>query len=999
MKPVLLLATLVCVMLAAGNLQQRLNYELPDDGVVWTAGSGGLKALRVAPDGPGEKAGVEPGDLLRRIDGVAVRQPSELAQLLFEGGAWRTTLYTIDHPTPDAGADGGAAAGAAAGIRYVEVERSVVIGAATINTPMYAFLWLVALCYLAIGLTVLLRHRRRPMVLPFYVFCLASFVLYAFSYSGKLDALDRWIYWGDVWATVLAPAIFLHFCLSFGRSGRTSSPGRIFTGRVLRASVYLPAAAVIAIYHGAAAGWLETALPAAELSFLLDRVSYALLGSCFVGGALYLNFAAPNSEDLVSRRQRRWLAAGTLWGVFPFAACYVVPFAAGVLPGPLQEFSVFSLILIPLAFAYAITKFRLMDVDLVVRRGAAYTAATAALLGAVYALIFSAGPLTGPWAGRDPAIWVISLVAGALLFHPLRKRMQTVLDRRFYRERYDYRQTLGEFASTLSTETDTDRMLSSVSRRLSQTLGIERMAVLVASRRENGEAGFALAHAAGMAELRGPVRDRVFDLRFFEASLLSGGGKAYIFFENPRDGSGRPAALTDAIAPLGLHYYVPCRARGRVVAYLGLGLTKNGEYLSSEDLSLAGTLSGSLAMALENARLYESLASKADEYQRLKEYSENIVESLSVGICTVGLDDKVESWNTQLELTFGISRAQAVGRELSALLPAKLASELAGLRQESELRTIYKFPLAGADFPEEFQPAGGGNGAGEKESGGGRQERVVNIAVAPLVAKDFKRIGRLIIFDDVTERIELEERLVQADKLSSVGLLAAGVAHEVNTPLAVISSYAQMLRRKAADDSGDAKLLEKITAQSFRASEIVNSLLNFSRLTRRELSPLDLGEVLTETLSLVGPQFREAKIQVRTDLDPEPAPVRGNAGKLQQVFLNLFLNARDAMPEGGTLTIETRYDYDGLGTAPGTGPGTARVTVSDTGRGMTAEQARKVFDPFFTTKGPKHGTGLGLAVTYGIIQEHSGNITVESRPGAGTSFHIELPLAAKPIHV
>jgi signal transduction histidine kinase len=546
-------------------------------------------------------------------------------------------------------------------------------------------------------------------------------------------------------------------------------------------------------------------------------------------------------------------------------------------------------------------------------------------------------------------------------------------------------------------------MLSSVSRRLSQTLGIERMAVLVASRREDGEGGFALAHAAGMAELSDSVRDQLFDLRFFEASLLSGGGKAYIFFENPRDGSGCPAALADAIAPLGLHYYVPCRARGRVVAYLGLGLTKNGEYLSSEDLSLAGTLSGSLAMALENARLYESLASKADEYQRLKEYSENIVESLSVGICTVGLDDRVESWNTQLELTFGISRAQAVGRELSALLPARLARELAGLRQESELRTIYKFPLAGADFPEEFQPAGSGNGAGAKESGGERQERVVNIAVAPLVAKDFKRIGRLIIFDDVTERIELEERLVQADKLSSVGLLAAGVAHEVNTPLAVISSYAQMLRRKAADDSGDAKLLEKITAQSFRASEIVNSLLNFSRLTRRKLSPLDLGEVLTETLSLVGPQFREAKIQVRTELDPSPVPVRGNAGKLQQVFLNLFLNARDAMPEGGTLTIETRYDHDGPGTvpgtSPGTAPGTARVTVSDTGGGMTAEQARKIFDPFFTTKGPKHGTGLGLAVTYGIIQEHSGNITVESRPGAGTSFRIELPLAAKPMHV
>ena len=259
------------------------------------------------------------------------------------------------------------------------------------------------------------------------------------------------------------------------------------------------------------------------------------------------------------------------------------------------------------------------------------------------------------------------------------------------------------------------------------------------------------------------------------------------------------------------------------------------------------------------------------------------------------------------------------------------------------------------------------------------------------MTRKFQVVGRLVIMDDITERVELEAQLSQADKLSSIGLLAAGVAHEVNTPLAVISSYTQMLAKQLQSDPQKSGLLEKITRQTFRASEIVNNLLNFSRTSGSEFTQVDVNKVITDTLALLEHQFKTAKIEVQRDLTPDITPVQGNPGRLQQVFLNLFLNAKDAMPEGGKLSIITSNgDY-------------VSVRVSDTGTGIAPEHLPRIYDPFFTTKttatnGQSRGTGLGLSVTYGIIQEHGGKIRVESNVGSGTTFALDFP-CKKAVHV
>jgi two-component system, NtrC family, sensor kinase len=203
----------------------------------------------------------------------------------------------------------------------------------------------------------------------------------------------------------------------------------------------------------------------------------------------------------------------------------------------------------------------------------------------------------------------------------------------------------------------------------------------------------------------------------------------------------------------------------------------------------------------------------------------------------------------------------------------------------------------------------------------------------------------------------------------------------------VISTYAQMLAKQVSGDEQKSKLLEKIAKQTFRASEIVNSLLNFSRTSSAEFVEVDLNKIIRETISLIEHQLQKARVEVKLNLGSDLPLVKGNQGKLQQVFLNLFLNARDAMEHGGILAVSTRSDDN-----------VARIDVADTGQGIPQEHLQRIYDPFFTTKAARKGTGLGLSVSYGIVQEHGGAIEVQSQTGAGTRFHLEFPLARKPVN-
>lgn len=921
--------TVAAVLCAVINFQQQSRFRLPDDGAVWSerreAGSTAIVATHVVSLGPAAKAGVRVGDRLLSINQQRIEAAHDVAKILAAISAWHKAEYRVRRGD-------------------VELTANVIVGEQPHEPTLY-FQYLVGAAYLSIGLFVWFRRSSAPKATHFCILCLASFVLSAFHYTGKLNTFDKFIYWGNVTAGWLVPAIFLHFCLTFPTASRWAD--RWWKAVLL----YLPTGACLLTLSGFAWGGLAAAVPLVEVRTLLDRMWLPLLSASYLAGAAVLHLRYAGEEGSVTGQQLKWLRNGAVLGALPFTAFYVIPFAFGSVPSGLQGTAVLSLIFVPLTWAYAIIRYRLMDVDVIFQQGYVYTMAAFAVLGVIYGLIFSLGRVED----LSPAAVLVLVLIATFVFQPIRDYLQQVLDRHvFYKDSYDYRLTLGEFAREMSSETDTNHMLDAIGERLLQTLAVRHVCFLV---RCDESSEFRLDRIKGHT---------VFDLdgRELDLSFLSEEpDREYLFFESPKRAGG-------AIAELDCSYYVPCRVRGRTIAWIGISRSLKNDFLSSDDLGLLVALSGSAGIAIENARLYRSLERKVSEYERLKEFSENIVESINVGILAADLNDRVESWNSRMEDLTGIARESAVGRPLCSVLPRELAERLSVIRGHDGIHHLDKVRL-----PTWIHS--NGNGLPSREA-------IVNVAVAPLFSREAAEIGRLIIFDDITDRSELERRLVQADKLSSVGLLAAGVAHEVNTPLAVISAYAQMLAKQVDGDEQKARLLEKIAKQTFRASEIVNSLLNFSRTSSLEFTDIEMGRVIREVSSLVEHQFERAGVTVRIQEAPETPAVRGNAGKLQQVFLNLFLNARDAMDGGGALDIRI-----------GSRDTVVTVDVSDTGKGIPPEVLPRIFDPFFTTKGARKGTGLGLSVTYGIVQEHGGTIEAESHPGAGTRFHLSFPASAR----
>jgi two-component system, NtrC family, sensor kinase len=929
----LALLTTAAIVFAWINFQKEREFQIPYDGVWWVQQSGSLTAKRVETNGPGDKAGIKRGDRLAAVNQSPVKDGAGLVRQLYRAGVWSKVTYSLIRQSVPLDTE----------VVLVPTERSL-------NT----WLRLIALIYLGIGLYVLLRRWTAPGSMHFYIFCLASFIFYAFKYTGKFNGFDWTIYWGNVAAGLLQPALFLHFVLTFPER-------RLFVRRHRWAipAIYAPALLLLGVQVFA----LRFLQASETLRWNLDRIQMGYLAVFFIAAAAVLWHCYRRASTPILRQQLKWVTRGTILAITPFTLFYVIPYLMGALPTAAMKVSVLSLGLLPLTFGYAIFRYRLMDVDLIFKRGMVYTLAAAAIAGAYFAVIAAVADwLHAQLPSSGPVGLVLAIVVTALLFDPVRKWIQERIDQFFYRTRYDYRKTLIEFGRELSSETDLDKMLGAVVDRLSRTLLVDRMAVFLCT--GDTASRMVLAKSFGMSQTSG------LDLSFLSRPRpeMDAG---HLFFDNTHLVPRETASSQETIAKLDLNYYIPCRAQHQPIAFLGLGKTVVGDFLSSEDVELLETLAGYLGIAIQNARLYASLEQKAAEYERLKDFNENIVESINVGVLAVDLADRIESWNSQMEVMYALPRWQALTRPLSEVFPAAFVEEFYRVRQNPGIHNLYKFRLS--------TPAGEG--------------RTVNVAIAPLVTKSFSVIGRLIIMDDITERVELEAQLSQADKLSSIGLLAAGVAHEVNTPLAVISSYAQMLSKQLQGDSQKSALMEKITRQTFRASEIVNNLLNFSRTSGAEFADVDVNQIILDTLALLEHQFKTTQIRVRDELAEHLPRIQGNSGRLQQVFLNLFLNAKDAMPRGGTLRIATS-NGDGVS-----------VLVSDTGSGIAQEHIRRIYDPFFTTKGTpeqgqqSRGTGLGLSVTYGIIQEHAGKIRVESRPGEGTTFFLDFPLTRKTVNV
>jgi len=346
----------------------------------------------------------------------------------------------------------------------------------------------------------------------------------------------------------------------------------------------------------------------------------------------------------------------------------------------------------------------------------------------------------------------------------------------------------------------------------------------------------------------------------------------------------------------------------------------------------------------------QELAEANRQLAMLKEFSENIIESLPLGVATLDESLRVTYWNSGMEMITGVEKSDALSEEAKDLLKCL--------------------------EPRLFNP-----GVQEGEVTCKRNFEPQIILKGYLSRLTGAQKGYVLVLEDITEKKKIEEELFRATKHASVGRLAAGVAHEIGNPLASISSLVQELQTENGA-SFEQESLSTINTQVHRIARIVRNLGDFARLYPRQKMPTDLRDILENTLNLVRYDKNFRKIDIRTDVESTPQ-LKIDPDQIQQVFLNLVLNARDAMPDGGNLDISIKRAN-----------GQVEMRFADTGQGIDAEVRDKVFDPFFSTKGPTKGTGLGLSICYSIIKDHGGTIEIDSEKGKGTLFIIRIPVEA-----
>ncbi|MFZ1700478.1 MAG: ATP-binding protein [Pyrinomonadaceae bacterium] len=971
-----LLASVLFVAAAALNLSQRAFQNLPPtDGVLWSLRSDGIYADKVMPGFAGSRAGISVGDKLIGIgfEGEKTEEITSVADVqmyLESAGVDGNLTYFYQKP----------AYSFADNYYFADLRH---IDPVPRWTPSIIFLSIVGMIWLGVGVFVLFKQgSRSPFVLHFAMVCLAAFVFHTYRSIGIGRDFDLAVDLLDNIALAFFVPLFVHFCIRYPVRSDVFTEARwktyvLYIPAAVFTSVLIFSSLVPQFWPGAGVTEaLARIVDRIDLFGLLYRANFYHFVAGVSAGASILVWRFFKSGQPLVRQRLKWTMWGTIAAIVPVVTMQLVEKLAIQIPD--DNFSTaittLPLALIPLSFGHSVVRYRLMDVDVVVRRALVYamtTVAIAMMIGAVaLGLVFLAvgNNLSTTEITLRAIIAIVAMGAIVLLSEPLKKFLQERADRFFYGERYDLRQGLLDFGKTLSATTAMDPLLDGLIERLRQVLDVEKVAVFVED--DTVIEHYRVGRAVGLSEefniphdfrtmirqksaAKGIVRADEFDAPEVEITL------------SPANGNGH----VKGVVRQELHYFVPCVVGGQMVAVIGLGRASDGSLLSSEDLEILKTVSGYIAVAIENSRLYGQQRQHTEELALLKEFNESIVESVNVGLLAVDETGRIIRCNSPFEEMMGLGREQAVGKQVEEIFDEAFALNLENILGKSrwhltEIRNAYKLHT--------YDAAG--------------RSLILNVAVAPLRSESNQQTGAIIVLENVSSRVKLEETLQQSEKLSSIGLLAAGVAHEVNTPLTGVSSYTQMLLGMIPESDPKHALLQKMQRQTDRATNIVGNLLNFSRTgSSEEFGEIEVNKLLNDTLQLLEPQLRKSNIEITLDYTDTPPQIYGSGGKLQQVFTNLILNARDAMFAGGTITLKT-LSMNGDGVV---------IEVSDTGEGILAENLNKVFDPFFTTKGVGNGTGLGLAVSYGIVQEHAGTIEARSVPGEGTTFKLVFPPAGK----
>ncbi len=778
----------------------------------------------------------------------------------------------------------------------------------------YLFLAFVGFLYLFIGLFTVARERA-PAGRLFWVICLSSFAVYVLTPAGPHDTLWKGFFLTEDFFRALLPALLLHFFLIFPQPARR---------RRLLPLLYLPGMAFLALQE------VPLAIPGLSAARVFESATrlWQLYFATYGAAVLWrLAHWLRRRGEVEAEKQIWWIGLGITVGLAPFLLLSVIPRILGLASPLLSSLAVVPLAFIPLAFAYAILKWRLWDVEIFVREALATTAAV--LLGGVTFVLLNAlldhafGAMAE--AGKNVVAFGSGLILASLLV-PMKKRITDVLEKIQYHDTYRARRALLDIARDFSTPRPQEQLVAAIARRVEEGLHVVPCRLFLLDGADPADSELLARHL---------VQEEVWHLR----------GSAF------GEGESHAAARLHAA---GYRTFFAMRCGGELVGALGVGHKDGRVPPSSEDESLLEAVMAQAGLAYENARLYGTLADRLEQIRTLQQYQESVIRSSSSGILVLDREGLLHSANPAFATLVGKPEQELIGRPFAEILPDV---NLESAPESGAERTLEAY----------FTNANG-------------DERNLRISVSAFQGEPSRKV---VLVDDVTDRVRAERALAERERLASLGVLAAGVAHEVNTPIAGLSSYAQLLLADTAPGDPRYKILKKMERQTFRAAHLVNNLLEFVRTRPAAKVRTDLRAVIANAAESVETTLWTRRVSIAIEGNGEPVWVVGDPRELEQVFVNLFINAQDASPEGSE--VSCRLEQEGK---------SVRVTVADRGSGLPVDAGNKLFQPFFTTK-KSGGTGLGLAISREIVRRHGGEIRLDPREGGGAQAVVTLPLSER----
>lgn len=808
----------------------------------------------------------------------------------------------------------------------------------------------------SLGLLVLAKNPRHWVNRSFALFAIGV-AGWSIAQVSKLLESDQPLFWAR-WAFLMGGFVMFALVLFFH-----TFP---FTNKLPRSRPFIALACcalLIAVFSIFSPWIVQSAVRTSRGRALtygpLYPVFAAYAFSC-IGYSVALIIRKARAARGAERQQLRYLFIALLVpGLLGISTNLVIPLLTRT--SYLSQYGpLFSVLMIGM-IAHAIIRYRFMNVRLVVRRGVVLIISIAVAGAFFAALIAGADRLTGGRADDAPlAIQVMVALLVAIAFQPLKHQIQSWLDHYVYRETYDYQRTIREATRTIASILDLKSLVGYLSDITSRTFRPDSVAIFTRNPR---------THVFDLALRHSLTQDTAFNAgplptdSPLPAFLLK--HCRHLLRNEPGQDTEGPGVNTasEHLATLGADLALPMLSENQLIGFLVLGPKLSGDAYLFEDVELLSTLSNQAAIAVRNAQLYQQVV-------LVNEYIENILSTMDSGVITVDADGHVALCNSTAERLTGVPKATLTSLKAEQL-PTSIATPLRATLADGHSRSQIESTLTGD-----------------------ANRRIPIVCSTAALADDRGAIvGALVVFSDLSQVKALETEKRRAERLAAFSALVSGIAHEIKNPLVAIRTFAELLPDRFSEADFREDFARVVTTEIDRIDGLVGRLRGLAAPSLRQTTGVDIREPINETLALLRGQLEQTQTALHREFTDSEPLVAVDPSQLKQLFLNLFLNAIEAMGHGGTLTVRVRRRTSQDTQA-------VVVEVADSGPGIPESIRSSIFDPFFTTK--PRGTGLGLAICRGIADAHRGTIRAEANQDqTGTTMVVEFPLPdtiEDPIH-